>query len=73
MYVCVCNAVTDREVGAAIDAGADTREAVTRACGAGGDCGACHAMIEDMVEARAEGGCARCPGRALPVVRERAA
>jgi bacterioferritin-associated ferredoxin len=52
MYVCVCNAVTDREVGQAIDAGARTRTEVTRACGAGGDCGACHAMIEGMLEVR---------------------
>ncbi len=54
MYVCVCNAVTDREVEQAIQAGATTRLEVTRKCGAGGDCGACHAMIEDMCEARRE-------------------
>ena len=45
MYVCVCNAVTEREVGEAIGSGARTRAEVTRACGAGGDCGSCHAMI----------------------------
>jgi bacterioferritin-associated ferredoxin len=54
MWVCVCNAVTDREVNAAIDAGASTREAVTTACQAGGDCGSCHHMIEQMIEARSE-------------------
>jgi bacterioferritin-associated ferredoxin len=51
MYVCVCNAVTDREVEAAIDGGANTRLEVTRACGAGGDCGTCHRVIEDMLDA----------------------
>ena len=73
MYVCVCNAVTDREVGQAIDAGAGTRLEVTRACGAGGDCGACHGMIEEMLEAR---GCSKGqPGlvAASELVRERAA
>lgn len=50
MYVCVCLAVTDAQVRAAIEAGATTREAVTRACGAGGDCGACHGMIHEMIE-----------------------
>jgi bacterioferritin-associated ferredoxin len=70
MYVCVCNAVTDKEVEQAIEAGATTRLEVTRKCGAGGDCGACHAMIEDMVEA--------CAGderlvAAGSLVRERAA
>jgi bacterioferritin-associated ferredoxin len=54
MYVCVCNAVTEREVGDAIEGGARTRTEVTRACGAGGDCGSCHGMIETMLEASAE-------------------
>lgn len=50
MYVCCCLAVKDSEVGEAIENGAHTREAVTRACKAGGDCGACHGMIEQMIE-----------------------
>jgi bacterioferritin-associated ferredoxin len=54
MYVCVCNAVTDREVDQAIEDGALTRDAVTKACGAGGDCGACHEMICDRIEAKLE-------------------
>jgi bacterioferritin-associated ferredoxin len=51
MWICICHAVTDREVNAAIASGAATREAVTTACGAGGDCGSCHHMIEQMIEA----------------------
>ncbi len=50
MWVCICNAVADRDVHAAIEAGASTRDAVTAACGAGGDCGACHEMIEEMLD-----------------------
>jgi bacterioferritin-associated ferredoxin len=50
MYVCVCLAVTDTEVQAAIESGCTTREAVTRTCRAGGDCGACHGMIATMIE-----------------------
>jgi bacterioferritin-associated ferredoxin len=50
MYVCVCLAVSDREVREAIEGGASTREAVTRVCKAGGDCGACHGMIATMIE-----------------------
>ncbi|MDB5216399.1 MAG: BFD-like [2Fe-2S] binding domain [Myxococcaceae bacterium] len=50
MYVCVCMAVTEAEVESAIAGGAVTREAVTRACRAGGDCGACHGMIEHKIE-----------------------
>ncbi len=50
MYVCVCRAVTDVQVKAAIQNGAETVACVTRACRAGGDCGACRGMIEDMIE-----------------------
>lgn len=50
MYVCVCLAVTEDEVRSAIEAGATTREVVTKHCRAGGDCGACHGMIDQMIE-----------------------
>jgi bacterioferritin-associated ferredoxin len=66
MYVCLCRAVTEQEVTASIDAGADTVEAVTAACCAGDDCGACHGAIEAMIEKRSE-------GKRLAVTRGRAA
>lgn len=50
MYVCMCLAVTESEVKAAIEGGATTREVVTKHCRAGGDCGACHGMIDQMIE-----------------------
>jgi bacterioferritin-associated ferredoxin len=70
MYVCICRAVTDRDVCKAIEAGARTVQDVTRACRAGGDCGACRGHIEDMIADRdgAEG----LVSLRLPV-RERAA
>lgn len=72
MYVCVCRAVTEREIKASIDGGATTVAAVTRACRAGGDCGACRGEIEELLEAGGHGGCGvRAVGR--PPVRERAA
>jgi bacterioferritin-associated ferredoxin len=63
MYVCVCLGVTQSEVEDAIENGATTREAVTRACRAGGDCGACHGMIATMIEDHVDGAAslARCP------------
>jgi bacterioferritin-associated ferredoxin len=67
MYVCVCRAVTEEEVKAAIDSGADTVSAVTRACCAGDDCGACHAAIEGLIEGR------RAGAKVLPLVPGRAA
>lgn len=66
MYVCVCRAVTHVRVNAVIDAGAQTVDAVTAACGAGSDCGACREKIGEMVAERA-----LVPAAAL--VRERAA
>lgn len=66
MYVCVCMAVTEAEVEAAIADGATTRDAVTRVCRAGGDCGACHGMIdakiEDHLEDCAIAAAKGCPG-----------
>jgi bacterioferritin-associated ferredoxin len=59
MYVCVCKAVTDAEVEGAIDSGALSLADVTRACRAGGDCGACHAMIRQMIEGHCD------PARAI--------
>jgi bacterioferritin-associated ferredoxin len=62
-------AVTEAEVEAAIADGATTREAVTRVCRAGGDCGACHGMIEAKIEDHLED-CALaskgCAGHASP-------
>ena len=54
MYVCVCLAVTEAEVRGAIASGATSREVVTRYCRAGGDCGACHGMIDQMIEEHLE-------------------
>ena len=67
MYVCVCRAVTEQEVKSAIDAGADTVQAVTRACCAGDDCGACHGAIEALIKRD------RAGVKVLPVVPGRAA
>ena len=54
MYVCVCLAVSEREVEAAIDGGAASVPEVTRTCKAGGDCGACRGHIAKMIEERQE-------------------
>jgi len=75
MFVCICRAVTEQQVAAVIEGGASTREAVTRACRAGDDCGACHGTIEDMIDEHGDRrACAGGPVR-LPLVddRERAA
>jgi bacterioferritin-associated ferredoxin len=51
MFVCHCRAVNDRTILAAAADGACTVEDLRRACGAGADCGGCHAMLEDLLDA----------------------
>lgn len=60
MFVCVCMAVPQSVVEGVIAGGAHSRDAVTRACRAGGDCGACHGMIDDLIETHLERSGASC-------------
>lgn len=50
MRVCHCHGITDREISACVRNGADTAEAVVRACGAGGSCGGCKPLVDMLVE-----------------------
>jgi bacterioferritin-associated ferredoxin len=50
MYVCICARVREREVRAAIRAGADTEESVGDACGAGTGCGSCLDRVCDLID-----------------------
>jgi NAD(P)H-nitrite reductase large subunit len=60
VFACICRAVTDDEVCAAIDEGATTVEAVGDATRAGTGCGGCQDYIEDLL-------CERCPLAQLQV------
>jgi bacterioferritin-associated ferredoxin len=65
MVLCVCKAVSDREVDAAIAAGAASLDDVASRCGAGTDCGCCKDAIEERLARPCGNGCADCPrGRA---------
>ena len=70
MILCICNVVSDREVDAAIEAGAGTVDAVGAATGAGTGCGCCRQAIADRIDGVARIGspcgqrCDDCP-RAL--------
>ena len=50
MIVCLCRGTAEPRVQAAIRSGAGTLDAVVEQCGAGGDCGACHVMILELIE-----------------------
>ena len=72
MYVCICRAVTEKQVQSTLEKGATTIAEVTRACGAGSDCGGCLGAIEEMIEEREEDvGCSR--GFRLPLSPHKAA
>lgn len=60
MIVCLCQGVSERAVRAAIGAGAETLDDLACACAAGADCGACQAMLEDLLTAAHP----RCPAGA---------
>jgi bacterioferritin-associated ferredoxin len=49
MIVCLCKAVSDKTIRAAIENGAGSVEAVGAACGAGTGCGSCVPDIEHML------------------------
>ena len=41
MYICVCNAVTERQVKQAVNEGADTMRDLRQRLGVAGECGRC--------------------------------
>jgi len=49
MYVCLCNALTDRDVRAAARAGAARPSQVYGQCGVSPCCGKCAPMMRDML------------------------
>ena len=50
MIVCLCRGISERRIEATVAAGAKTAGDVSRACGAGTDCGACSPLIAALVE-----------------------
>ncbi len=49
MVICHCRVVTDRVIRAAIESGARDFADVTRLCGAGGRCGGCVPVVEELL------------------------
>ena len=49
MYVCICNAINDKSVRAAIERGARTPDDIMLACDARFQCGACRPEMEEML------------------------
>lgn len=49
MIACHCMQLTDRDIRAAVDAGAHDMEAVAEALGAATGCGGCAPLVEELV------------------------
>lgn len=58
MFVCICKAITDRDVESAIENGARSVEEVGETTGAGTDCGSC----QNALEVRVKRACTRMSG-----------
>ena len=58
MYVCICNAVTDSQIRAAVDAGHDSLKALRTHLGVAGECGRCARCASDLLKSCK--GCGRC-------------
>ncbi|MEM7217626.1 MAG: (2Fe-2S)-binding protein [Pseudomonadota bacterium] len=55
MYVCLCNAVTDRQITAAIGRGAQDVTDVVRELGVGTNCGTCLEYAQELIESHKQG------------------
>jgi bacterioferritin-associated ferredoxin len=62
MYVCVCNAVTDREIRQCVALGAQTFEQVRECLGVSNSCGRCEPVARQIVIERDH-----CAGTTAPV------
>jgi bacterioferritin-associated ferredoxin len=59
MYVCLCHAVTDHDIRAAVHLGADTLEAIGERLGVGTRCGCCRETAARLIS-----DCRSCPAAA---------
>jgi len=65
MYICICNAVTEREIRGAASLGCATVEDLRRDLGVGDCCGNCVSTARDLLH-KCERACASCPSAQQP-------
>ena len=61
MYVCLCQAVRDSEVQAALKEGCRSLDALTDQLGVGAGCGGCREHVQSLIDAHA-------PQKAFPAL-----
>ncbi|BBX46360.1 (2Fe-2S)-binding protein [Mycobacterium cookii] len=52
MFVCLCNGITSQVVADAIAGGASTTKEISKACGAGAECGRCRRTLRLLLGAQ---------------------
>ncbi|MEL6447964.1 MAG: (2Fe-2S)-binding protein [Pseudomonadota bacterium] len=52
MYVCICQAITDRQIERAVDAGIDSVEGLRDTLGVASCCGSCMTTAEEILAER---------------------
>ena len=50
MYVCLCRAVTDTDIAAAVDAGVNDLQQLEEHMGVGAGCGSCREMAQHLID-----------------------
>lgn len=50
MYICVCKAVTDKQLVSVIESGVCTRRELTHCLGVGKDCGKCNQEVKTLLK-----------------------
>ena len=59
MYVCVCNAVTERDIGSAVAQGSRSLRELREQLGVGACCGRCSSCARDVLKNSLANACAR--------------
>ena len=54
MYICICKAVTDKQLVNAIEVGVCSRRELTHCLGVGKDCGKCNKEIKTLLKQHGE-------------------
>jgi len=68
MYICICSAVTDRQIRAAVAAGAASLGDVSMQLGVGAGCGCCREAAQKLIHDTAcSGDCSTCTRREVAV------
>lgn len=67
MFICICNALTEKQVDEAIDSGASCSDRVYSHHGCAPQCGKCVCEVKDRIRTRKSHRVATSPGISLPI------